>query len=143
MPSFMPILKVQDAQATVDYFPAPGRTGVDGLVRCGFERCSGGVMATNPKWCRSISEWRHKVAGWMTSVDPEDIRTLTILLDFRSLWGNTSLADTLWADIVAAFSGSMSAGHMLSRDDQKLVAPIGFLGNIVTERSGPKKAASI
>jgi CBS domain-containing protein len=75
----------------------------------------------------------------MTSVDPEDIRTLTILLDFRSVWGNTSLADTLWADIIAAFSESMSAGHMLFRDDQKLVAPIGFLGNILTERSGPKK----
>ncbi len=128
-----------DAQATVDYFRRLAELAVDGLVRCGFERCSGGVMATNPQWCRSISEWRHKVAGWMTSVDPEDIRTLTILLDFRSVWGNTSLADTLWADIVAAFSGSMSAGHMLSRDDQKLVSPIGFLGNILTERSGPKK----
>jgi CBS domain-containing protein len=75
----------------------------------------------------------------MTSPDPEDIRTLTILLDFRSLWGNTSLADTLWEGVSRAFSDSTSAGHMLSRDDQKLAAPIGFLGKIVTERSGPHK----
>ncbi len=127
------------ARTTFDYFQRLASLVVDGLVRCGFERCSGGVMATHPEWCRAISEWRHGVAGWMTSVDPEDTRTLTILLDFRSVWGNTSLADTLWSDIVAAFSGSMTAGHMLSRDDQKLVAPIGFLGKIITERSGPKK----
>ena len=128
-----------DRQASFDYFQRLAERVVDGLDRCGFERCPGGVMASKPKWCRALSEWRRGVAGWMVSMEPEDIRTLTILLDYRSVWGNNSLADTLWDDIVDAFSGSMSAGHMLSRDDQKLVAPIGILGKIATERSGPKK----
>lgn len=128
-----------DAQTTFGYFQRLATLVVDGLDRCGFERCSGGVMATNPKWCHAISEWRHSVAGWMASMDPEDTRTLTILLDYRCVWGNTSLADSLWVDIVGAFSDSMSAGHMLSRDDRKLITPIGFLGKIVTERSGPRK----
>lgn len=128
-----------DAQAAVDYFQQLALLVVDGLARCGFERCSGGVMATNPKWCRSISDWRQGAAGWMASMEPEDTRTLTILLDYRSLWGNTSLADTLWTHIVGSFSDTIIAGHMLSRDDRKLTAPIGFLGKIVTERNGPRK----
>lgn len=125
--------------AACDYFHQLAELVVDGLARCGFQRCSGGVMANNPKWCRSISGWREGVSQWMASTDPEDIRTLTILIDYRSVWGNTSLADALGAEIVAAFSDSTIAGHMLSRDDQKLTAPIGFLGRIVTERSGPRK----
>lgn len=128
-----------DADAAFQYFQQLAVLVVDGLVRCGFERCPGGVMATNPKWCRSISGWRQGVSHWMTSVEPEDIRTLTILLDYRSVWGNTSLADALWAEIIGAFSDSISAGHMLTRDDQKLTAPIGLLGNIVTEKNGPRK----
>jgi CBS domain-containing protein len=128
-----------DADATAHYFRHLAEQVVDGLARCGFERCTGGVMASNPKWCRSISRWLEGARQWMTSPDTEDIRTLTILLDFRSLWGNTSLADSLWKGISRAFSDSVSAGHMLSRDDQKLTAPIGFLGKIVTERSGPHK----
>jgi len=128
-----------EVDATIRYFRHLAEQVVDGLARCGFQRCTGGVMASNPKWCRSISRWLEGARQWMTSTDPEDIRTLTILLDFRSLWGNTSLAETLWEGVSRAFSDSVSAGHMLSRDDQKLTAPIGFLGKIVTERSGPHK----
>lgn len=128
-----------DAEAARHYFQQLAALIVDGLVRCGFDRCSGGVMATNPKWCRPLAGWRQAVAGWMASMEPGDIRSLTILLDYRSVWGNTSLADTLRDEIVGAFSNSMSAGHMLSLDDRKLTAPIGFLGKIATERSGPRK----
>jgi CBS domain-containing protein len=128
-----------DADAVSRYFRRLADQVVDGLARCGFERCTGGVMASNPEWCRSISGWLRGVRQWMTSPDPEDIRTLTILLDFRSLWGNTGLAETLWAGVSEAFSDSVIAGHMLTRDDRKLTAPIGFLGKIVTERSGPRK----
>ena len=126
-------------QSVLRYFQQLAGQVVEGLARCGFERCSGGVMASNPEWCRSISQWLSGVRQWMGSTEPEDIRTLTILLDFRSLWGNPALADTLWEGIHAAFAESASAGHMLSRDDQKMIGPIGFLGKIVTERSGPQK----
>jgi len=128
-----------DADAVSRYFQRLAEGVVEGLARCGFQRCTGGVMASNPKWCRSISGWLEGVRQWMISPDPEDIRTLTILMDFRSLWGNPRLADILWEGVIKAFSDSTSAGHMLSRDDQKMTAPIGFLGKIVTERSGPQK----
>jgi CBS domain-containing protein len=131
--------KAATGEAVARYFLQLAGRVVDGLERCGFERCSGGVMASNPQWCRSISRWLGGVGQWMTSTEPEDIRVLTILLDFRPLWGHAGLAETLREGSVTAFSDSDSAGHMLSRDDRKLIAPIGLLGNIATERSGPQK----
>ena len=121
------------------YFRQLGTTIVDGLVRCGFRRCSGGVMASTPEWCRSISKWCEAIKGWMTSLEPNDTRMLTILMDYRCIWGNTGLADRLWSEIVKAFSASSSAGAMLLRDDQMQKAPVGFLGKIVTERKGAEK----
>ena len=128
-----------ESESALRYFQELAGRVVEGLARCGFERCSGGVMASNPKWCRSLSQWLAGVRQWMTSMETEDIRTLTILLDFRSLWGNASLAEALWKETCKAFADSASAGHMLSRDDQKMTGPIGFLGQIVTARSGPQK----
>ncbi|WP_419659309.1 DUF294 nucleotidyltransferase-like domain-containing protein [Desulfosarcina variabilis] len=121
------------------YFRQLGTTIVDGLVRCGFKRCRGGVMASTPEWCRSISKWSELIRGWMTSLEPNDTRMLTILMDYRCIWGNTDLADRLWTEIVKAFSASSSAGAMFLRDDQMQKAPVGFLGQIVTERKGPAK----
>jgi CBS domain-containing protein len=125
--------------AASNYFQHLAGRVVDGLAQCGFSRCSGGVMASRPNWCRSISQWRRQVGRWMGSAEPEDTRRLTILLDFRSLWGSASLADALWDDIIQTFSDSISAGHMLSWDDGKMTAPIGLFGRINTERSGPRK----
>jgi len=131
--------EASESESVARYFHRLAALVVEGLARCGFERCSGGVMASNPKWCRPITQWLAGVRDWMTSLEPDDIRTLTILLDFRSLWGSPGLADELWKGVREAFSDSASAGHMLSRDDQKMTAPVSFLGKIVTERSGPKK----
>ena len=131
--------EASESESVARYFQQLAGLVVDGLARCGFERCSGGVMASNPKWCRPMSQWLAGVRNWMASLEPDDIRTLTILLDFRHLWGSPVLADELWQGVHEAFADSASAGHMLSRDDRKMTAPVGFLGKIVTARSGPQK----
>ena len=121
------------------YFRRLATTIVDGLVRCGFKRCSGNVMASNPQWCRSISEWCNAISDWMTSLEPNDTRMLTIFLDYRCIWGDTGLADRLWGEILKAFTDSSSAGAMFLRDDQMQSSPVGFMGKIVTERKGAEK----
>ncbi|HSO18051.1 MAG TPA: DUF294 nucleotidyltransferase-like domain-containing protein [Desulfosarcina sp.] len=128
-----------DALGAGSYFHRLGRRVVDGLVQCGFERCSGGVMASSPQWCRPLSQWRGCVTQWMRSVDPEDVRCLTILLDYRCVWGDAGLADALWESIARSFAESTSAGHLLSSDDRKLSAPLDWRGRVNIERSGPRK----
>jgi CBS domain-containing protein len=121
------------------YFAQFAAFAVDGLAACGFEKCAGDVMATNPKWRRPLSAWIESVLEWTRSYDPEDTRILTILLDYRPIWGNVALAEKFREAIFAAFRESITARHMMTRDDLQYKLPINFLGTFVTTRSGPHK----
>lgn len=127
------------------YFKQLAEYIVEGLMVCGFAECSGGVMATNAMWRRSLSKWKAAIAEWVRSYDPADTRTLTILLDFRPVWGNMVLAKEFWKAIFEAFNTSQAAQHMLTKDALQYKLPITFyrnikfLGSFITEKSGPHK----
>jgi CBS domain-containing protein len=121
------------------YFEALARRAVEALVACGFAECPGGVMAINPAWRRSAADWNAAVDRWVASQDPDHIRTLTILLDFRPLHGDLELGRALRERIFHAFAGSLNASHLLTRDDHHAGSPVGFLGRINTERGGSRK----
>jgi CBS domain-containing protein len=111
----------------------------EGLEACGFALCSGNVMASNPKWCRSLGQWKHCIKKWGDSSDPEDIRAMTIFLDFRPVWGNQALAESLWETIFKVLDRTQTATQLLTNDDLNHEKPIGLLGNVRTEKSGPYK----
>ncbi len=130
----------EEEEASADgYFEQLAEYAVEGLFACGFAKCRGDVMATNPKWRRSLSAWVEAIQTWTRSYDPEDTRNLTILLDFRPVWGNMTLATRFWEEIFSAFQASPSARHMLTKDDLQYKLPLSFLGSFVTEKSEPHK----
>ncbi len=128
-----------ETRAVEEYFSRLAELAVEGLYRCGFQKCPGDVMAVNPKWRRSISGWIDLVRRSVESFNPEDVRTLTILLDYRPIGGNPHLADRLWEEIFSLLEDAVRTGHLLIRDDQQFRPPINFLGNMITEKTGPHK----
>lgn len=129
----------EDREATDAYFGTLAEIVVSGLDRCGFALCKGNVMATNPLWRRSLGQWLSYVKSWSTSMDPDDFLAMTILLDFRPIWGNQALAKTLWDRIFAVFEEPEKINHMLIKEDERFPLPLTFMGNIRTEKSGPRK----
>ncbi len=121
------------------YFETLAGIIVHGLDQCGFKLCKGDVMGTNPKWRRSLSQWLSYVESWRSTYDPEDSITMTILLDFRPVWGDTTLADRLWSKIFAVFDDPEKINHMLTNEAMKFSVPITFMGSVRTDKSGPKK----
>ncbi|MFZ5648599.1 MAG: DUF294 nucleotidyltransferase-like domain-containing protein [Bacillota bacterium] len=113
----------------------------EGLDRCGFSKCPGNVMASNPQWCKSLAEWEELVELWIESVskDPQALRQLTILLDFRPVYGEKKLAETLWKNIIKFYSKSSAISHYLTQDDLSARVPVTMWGGFATEKSGPHK----
>jgi CBS domain-containing protein len=62
------------------------------LAECGFPLCKGEIMASNPKWCLTLQEWKQTFAGWINLGDPEALLHCTIFFDFRPLYGAEHLA---------------------------------------------------
>jgi CBS domain-containing protein len=67
------------------------------LAACGFPLCKGGIMASNPRWCLSLEEWKNVYADWIARGDAPELLNASIFFDFRALSGNVTLAAQLRA----------------------------------------------
>ena len=64
----------------------------EALDRSGFVLCRGDIMAANPAWCLSVSEWRAQFAQWIDRADPQALLNAVIFFDLRPVYGNHTLA---------------------------------------------------
>ncbi len=117
------------------YFHLLAEKVVEGLYRCGFAKCKGNVMASNPKWCRSFKHWREAVENWVNNLDGENIRTLTIFLDFRHVYGKKSLCNLLRNFVARRFQKAATALLFLAKDDLNHRVPLNFFKQIITEKT--------
>lgn len=121
-------------EQVVAYFTELARRAVEGLEACGFARCKGNVMASNPYWCRSEQSWREIVHRWAYQPEGEHIRMLTIFLDFRPVYGEKSLAENLRQFVFNLFHSYPGLAQFLAQDDLQSRVPLGLWGQVLTER---------
>ena len=65
------------------------------LDEIGFPLCRGNVMATNPVWRKTISQWKNQTIGWARNRGPIAVRFADIFFDFKPVWGDFALAADL------------------------------------------------
>ncbi len=116
------------------YFSDLAGQVVTDLDRFGFSLCKGDVMATNPQWRRSLTRWRRALDQWIGSAAPADIRILTILLDFRPVYGDFPMARALLDRVFELFQKNPAVNHYLTRDDVLFSSPKTIFGRIRTHR---------
>ncbi|HEY9495028.1 MAG TPA: DUF294 nucleotidyltransferase-like domain-containing protein [Intrasporangium sp.] len=112
---------------------------VDGLVACGYPRCPGGIMATNPQWRQPLREWRRMFARWLDEPTPEAVLRSAIFFDLRLLHGESRLVDTLDQQIADSAPESGRFLAHLARNAASNEPPLGFFRGFVLEREGEHK----
>jgi CBS domain-containing protein len=121
------------------YFHILAEKIVEGLFLCGFAKCKGNVMASNPFWCRSFNQWRDGINQWISKLDSENVRMMTIFLDFRHVYGKKSLCDLLRNYVTRSFQKSSTVLLFLAKDDLGHRVPLNFFKQIVTEKSKERR----
>lgn len=129
----------EDYAETDRYFSILSDKIVDGLVKCGFARCRGKVMASNDAWRGSLRHWLDKINTWLSAIDKTNIRLLTIFLDFRPVYGKNVLAEALRGFCFKKFREVPIALHQLASDDLEIRVPLGFFRQFITEKTGEHK----
>ena len=108
------------------------------MVECGFSRCQGGVMASNPKWCRTDREWQEEVDIISSSTEPDDLFRGIVLYDLRFVAGDPTLTPPLRQAIM----DSVRTNSWLQRRLAELVVetppPLNFWGKFVVEKRGDR-----
>lgn len=101
------------------------------LALCGFPLCKGEIMASNPKWCLSLEEWKRTFASWIGGGSPEQLLNASIFFDFRALYGAQHLADDLRSWLAHVASDNSRFLHMMAENALQNSPPLGLMRDFV------------
>jgi CBS domain-containing protein len=121
------------------YFEALAEYVINGLVACGYPRCPGDVMATNPQWRRPLREWKRMFAEWVDEPVPDAILRSAIFFDLRPIHGDRSLVAELQQQVQASAPRSGRFLAHLAKNAAANEPPLGFFRGLVLERRGEHK----
>ncbi|RTR37900.1 cyclic nucleotide-binding/CBS domain-containing protein [Shewanella canadensis] len=130
------LLAHEPDEAAAGYFEALTKAVCNGLDRCGYIYCPGDIMAQNPKWRLTLSQWQQRFGKWVNTPEPKALMHASIFFDMRSVYGPSSLFDSLQDKVLAEtkdndiFLAGMTNNSLLESP------PLGFFKQFVLERDG-------
>ncbi|HLU92548.1 MAG TPA: DUF294 nucleotidyltransferase-like domain-containing protein [Membranihabitans sp.] len=109
------------------------------MATCGFKHCPAFMMASNPKWCLSIDEWKGQFSHWIHSPDNESILHANIFMDYRSVYGEVNLTRELTAHIFNIVHDSKIFLTYLAKYAVETPPPLSFFRSFILEKDGEHK----
>ncbi len=64
---------------------------IDELIACGYPRCPGDIMLSNPLWRQPVAGFRQSLREWIFGADPLGAMRLAIFLDAVAVAGDAAL----------------------------------------------------
>lgn len=125
-----------EARQLRELFLPFARAANQALAECGFPLCDGEVMAGNPRWCLSLTEWQESFSAWVRTPEPEALLNAAIFFDFRPLSGDAELAAELRRALSKLTRGNEIFLRMMTVNALAAAPPLGRLRDFVTAAEG-------
>lgn len=129
----------EEKEAAETYFTAFAKKAIDHLVNCGYPLCPGEIMAINPKWCQPLSVWKGYFEKWISAPDPAELLHASIFFDFRSGFGDATLARQLRRHLNAASRRQDIFLFHLARQCMSIRIPLSFFKSFIVNKDGEHK----
>ncbi len=107
------------------------------LDRVGFPLCKGHVMATNPLWRKTATQWRDQVWLWGERRSPVAVLFADIFLDFTPVWGDAAAAQTLRGEVAAMLARYPALLRAMAEDETRRGVALGLFGGLKIEGDAP------
>ncbi|GAB4122773.1 MAG: DUF294 nucleotidyltransferase-like domain-containing protein [Sideroxydans sp.] len=101
------------------------------LAQCGFPLCKGEIMASNPRWCLSLEEWKRTFSAWIGGGSPETLLNASIFFDFRPLYGAEHLATGLRSWLLQTTRDNSRFLHLMAANALRNRPPLGVVRDFV------------
>ncbi|MBL8338689.1 MAG: CBS domain-containing protein [Rhodoferax sp.] len=121
------------AQAAMPAFALAVNAALD---ECGYPLCKGGIMASEPACCMTLSQWRQRFRDWIEHGAPEDLLNASIFFDFRPVAGNAALAQALRDDVTSAACSVPRFLQQLALNALTHTVPLSWVGGIASDKDG-------
>ncbi|MEN8257644.1 MAG: putative nucleotidyltransferase substrate binding domain-containing protein [Thermodesulfobacteriota bacterium] len=126
-------------QKSAEYFKTFSEDAIDQLEKCGFPRCPGNIMASNPELRQDNLAWQHTFDRWIRIPDPKEVLNSTIFFDFRGGFGDKKLAEDLRDHLAKAIPKNELFLYHLANDCLSVRPPLSFFRNFIVEKDGEHK----
>ncbi|MGB5275494.1 MAG: DUF294 nucleotidyltransferase-like domain-containing protein, partial [Flavobacteriaceae bacterium] len=110
-----------------------------GLRDVGYEYCPADMMASNPKWCLSISEWKEQFTHWIVNPGPDEVLLSSIFFDYSLSYGEQNLVDQLTQTIMEKTQDHPNFFLQLASGALQSPSPSGFFRQFLVEEDGAHK----
>ena len=97
------------------------------------------MMASNPKWCLSVHEWKQNIQHWIQNPGKEEVLLSSIFFDYNFTYGTKSLVESLSDEVFEqinthpVFLAHFALGVLQSPP------PTGFFRSFIVEQDGTNK----
>lgn len=122
-----------------NYFLLLARRVNDLLEHCGYAFCPANMMAGNPQWCLSLSEWKARFSNWILQPTEENIMLSNIFFDYRPVYGEAALAGALTTHIFKDLGKNERFLMLQAKEALKNKPPLTFFRHFMVEKSGEHK----
>lgn len=102
------------------------------LDAIGIPLCKGFVMASNPLWRKTLSQWKHQLKIWSQRPNTTRLRLCDIFFDFRTVWGSPHMADELRRHVTTLAQNNPAFLRAMYEDDQDHGTALGWFGRFIT-----------
>lgn len=121
------------------YFAQLANRVCEGLDKCGYSYCTGDIMATNPDWRMTRTEWEECFADWIDDPNPKALLNASIFFDLDGVYGRLKWAEQLNGFIVRRARRNNRFLACLARNAMNRTPPLGFFKSFVMEKDGQHK----
>ncbi|MDD2732859.1 MAG: putative nucleotidyltransferase substrate binding domain-containing protein [Desulfuromonadaceae bacterium] len=112
---------------------------VSGLERVDVPLCPGNMMASNPEWFHSLSEWKHMVQLWITCPDPDATVHFGVFQDLRVLHGDICFESELREFICDCARNNSIFFPSMARNIVRFKPPLSMFGRFQVQKKGDQR----
>ncbi len=124
---------------TTKYFLDLSKRVTKGLNKIGYEYCPADMMASNPKWCLSLKEWKNKISYWIINPGPNEVLMSSIFFDYSLSFGNRDLVDQMSDHIFSSVEKYPIFLVHIANGALQSPSPSGFFRSFLVEQDGQHK----
>ena len=116
---------------------------IETLDAIGYPRCKGNVMAINPQWSRSVSEYKESMRAWITSPDYEGLMNMAIVFDTYAVAGNIDLFKILRTYLLKKVKEHKEFLPHFARSIESFESPLGLFSRFISSDKAHKNEIDI
>lgn len=98
----------------------------EGLAQAGLKHCPGEMMAVNPQWQQTVTQWQHQFDTWIDQPESHALMFACHFFDMRVVTGRALLADQIWQHVRPKVARSELFFYKLIENTLNHRMPLGF-----------------